>query len=293
MFEMFFVTTIANLVFCMLRKIYLDTNNSSGKSFSFFTFVTSLICSFIFFFQAIGGSASQKTIIISVLYGLICALQYYFFAHALRTGYYSLTMAVLSLSTVIPAFSGLCWGEEISAWQIVGMALMSVFFILIITDVKKQKLQVKWILSCSLLFLLTGLIGVLQKWHQSSAVSAERGSFLFIAFSVTTVLSLLLYIIEIKLFKKTNENSQEKITFKRLIAPAVIIIISAIGLAVNNFVNLYLTGKMLSAVFFPIINGASVTVNILAGVILFKEKLTLKICIGIATAVVATICLCI
>ena len=72
----------------------------------------------------------------------------------------------------------------------------------------------------------------------------------------------------------------------------LILIISGICIALNNYFNLYLSGVVESAVLFPILNGGGLILNIMAGVLLFKERLTLRQWGGIMCGVAATICLC-
>ena len=53
-------------------------------------------------------------------------------------------------------------------------------------------------------------------------------------------------------------------------------ILAGICSAANNKINLYLSGIMDSAVFFPVVNGGGLVLASLASYIVFKEKLSLK-----------------
>jgi drug/metabolite transporter (DMT)-like permease len=74
--------------------------------------------------------------------------------------------------------------------------------------------------------------------------------------------------------------------------PIIMMIVCGICIAVNNVLNLYLSGAMDSAVFFPIVNGGGLILTTLSALILFKEKLSVKRWIGIIFGIVAVILLC-
>ena len=75
-------------------------------------------------------------------------------------------------------------------------------------------------------------------------------------------------------------------------AVIAMLIVSGVAIALNNIINLYLAGVMDSAVFFPLVNGGGLVLGILAGLIVFREKLTAMQWIGIACGVAATLLLC-
>ncbi len=75
-------------------------------------------------------------------------------------------------------------------------------------------------------------------------------------------------------------------------AQAALLVGSGVAVALNNIINLYLAGAMDSAVFFPLVNGVGLVLGIVAGLIVFREKLTLRQWIGIVCGVAATLLLC-
>jgi multidrug transporter EmrE-like cation transporter len=70
-------------------------------------------------------------------------------------------------------------------------------------------------------------------------------------------------------------------------------IAGGVGVALNNQINLYLSGVVASAVFFPIVNGGGLILITAASVVLFREKLTARQWLGLALGIVATLLLCI
>ena len=75
-------------------------------------------------------------------------------------------------------------------------------------------------------------------------------------------------------------------------AKIALLAVSGVAVAFNNVINLYLSGVMPSAVFFPLVNGIGLVLGIVAGLVIFREKLTPRQWIGIACGVAATLLLC-
>ena len=75
--------------------------------------------------------------------------------------------------------------------------------------------------------------------------------------------------------------------------PLALFIAGGVGVALNNQINLYLSGVVASAVFFPIVNGGGLILITAASVVLFREKLTIRQWIGLALGIAATLLLCI
>ena len=145
---------------------------------------------------------------------------------------------------------------------------------------------------CLLAFACSGGIGLMQKIHQKSQYKDELNEFLVIAFASAFVFSALTLIVlfAVNKSKEEAENPAESKMYKWLIVGNMIL--GGVCVAVNNKLNLYLSGVMDSAVFFPIVNGGGVALVTLAAVIIFREKLTLKQWIGIAFGIGSIILLC-
>ena len=62
--------------------------------------------------------------------------------------------------------------------------------------------------------------------------------------------------------------------------------------AVNHKLNLFLSGVMDSAVFFPIVNGGGLVLATIAALIIFREKLTKKQWCGVVIGTISVLCLC-
>ena len=72
----------------------------------------------------------------------------------------------------------------------------------------------------------------------------------------------------------------------------VVMVLSGICIAVNHKLNLYLSGAMDSAVFFPIVNGGGLVLTTLSAVLFFKERLSKKQWLGIFCGIASVVFLC-
>jgi len=214
---------------------------------------------------------------------------------ALEIGPLSYTTVIISCSTLITALSGaMFFDESIAVVQYIGIGTMLVSLFLSVEKKNDgKKASAKWLILCLLAFACSGGIGLMQKIHQSSQYKDELNAFLVIAFASAFVFSALTLIVLYTANKKSQDNAKKPSVgkaYKWLIIGNMLL--GGVCVAVNNKLNLYLSGVMDSAVFFPIVNGGGVALVTLAAVVIFREKLTLKQWIGIAFGVVSIILLC-
>ena len=242
-------------------------------------------------------SVSPFTVLLAVIFGLVTVVQQVANAAALASGPLSYTSVIGSMSTVITAFSGLIlFGESISVTQIIGIVLMLFCLILSVkkdTDDEK-KAAARWLVLCFITCVATGAIGILQKFHQSSEYKGELTAFLIIAFAFSFVFSAAnIAVIKLKTLKNDGTGKMVFLKKKPPIALfAVFFITAGIGIALNNIINLYLSGTVPSAIFFPIVNGGGLILTTLASVFFFRERLTRIQWLGIALGFIATMLLC-
>ena len=273
-------------------KKYFTSTLSGGISGSLvFNAVSGLTAALILLLWGGFGTPSGYTVCLGVIFGAITTLQGIANLSALQCGPMSYTMVISSFSTLISALSGVAFFGETLGWaQIVGMLLMLVSFVFAVkTDAKEKKANAKWLLLCLITFISTGGIGVMQKIHQSSEHREELNAFLVIAFLVSAVLcgifTLLWKVREMKTDRKNTRAAHPWL-------PLAIMLISGAGVAVNNKFNLYLSGVMDSAVFFPIVNGGGLVLATLAALLLFRERLTKRQWMGVAFGIASVIFLC-
>ena len=119
----------------------------------------------------------------------------------------------------------------------------------------------------------------MQRWHQSTEYKNELDEFLVIAFVISVIFSALGMISN----KTSDADSAKNEKLRRNVWVWLIIgmLVSGACIAANNKLNLYLSGVMDTAIFFPIVNGGGLVLTSLAAFIIFKEKLSLLQWIGL------------
>ena len=285
------ISMTACLLYSILGRVY--SRKTEGKLPALFLMNAGgmLVSAIVLFFWGGIESISAFTLLTGVAFGLITMLQSLAVLKALQLGDLSLTNMFVSFSTVLSAISGLLFfGESIFPIQIIGIILILISCALAVgRDTEKKSVSLRWLLLAITAFFFTGGIGVMQKFHQHSAYKGELNAFLVIAFAVGFLVSLGMFFITRR--KQGVFIAPEE---KKKFIPFLLLWMALSGgcVAVNNKLNLFLSGVMDSAVFFPIVNGGGLMLACLAGFLLFKEKLSKKQWIGIAVGVVAVILLC-
>jgi drug/metabolite transporter (DMT)-like permease len=130
----------------------------------------------------------------------------------------------------------------------------------------------------------------MQKIHQSSEYKGELNAFLVIAFITACLLMTTLSVVTSKKEKVSilARKDDGKIDWVAILIPVG----AGIMGAVNHKLNLYLSGVMPSAVFFPIVNGGGLVLTTLSAVVLFRERLSGRQWIGVGLGIASVIFLC-
>ena len=285
----------AALIGSIAKKYYTDKAPAGLSGAFVFNAVSSLIAAVILLCWGGFGTLSVFTIVLGVAFGAVTALQGITNISALQVGPMSYTSVIISFSTLISAFSGVMFFGESLGWaQIAGIVLMLASFVLATkSDGDEKKANFRWLFICFIAFIATGGIGVMQKVHQSSAYKDELNAFLIVAFiSSAVICAIFATLIKRRESRVVEENERGKNSKKQVWLMLAIMIASGVCVAVNNKFNLYLSGVMNSAVFFPIVNGGGLVLTTLAALMLFKEKLSIKQWIGVVLGIASVVFLC-
>lgn len=286
------VSMAASLGINVLKKGYTNKAPSGFLHVFSFNAITSITSALTFLIWGGIGSASTLTLFLGVLFGIIVLFQGLFMLKALQTGPMSLTTVIVSFSTVITALSGVAfWGEKIKVLQIIGIVLMlASFYFSIRKEEQEKKASFKWLLLCILALICYGAIGLMQKIHQNTEYKGEINAFLFTAFTVGGSLSLILALVS--KFKSGQSMLLRKENGKVSWVMLGCVVLAGVLTAANNKFNLYLSGVMDSAVFFPLVNGGNLILVTLSALVFFRERLTVKQWISVGLGIASVLCLC-
>lgn len=272
-------------------KCSYTRKNTEVKNYVFFytALISGISSLFMLSLWGFRSHVSLYTVIMGVIFGIAVFGQIAASAFAMRIGPWSYTAVMMSLSSVIPALAGpILWHEPLGFLTVIGIVLTMVCFVLSAktdgADEAQKKRNLKWFLLSIVASLSTGGIGILQKMHQSSAYKNELVVFLAISFAVSALLSF-------SLMGSIRTELKNKQTLRASVS--ALFIVAGIGTGLNHLINLYLSGAMESAVFFPMMSGGELIFVTLASMLLFKEKLSPRQWIGLVCGIAAVIILCI
>ena len=251
----------------------------SGTGINTFNFLMYAVCIVAFGVMMFTGSVSFFTVALGVLFGVVTALAGLYKLLALTHGPMHLTLLFITSSMIIPALSGVFFGETFSLYKLLVVFVLLYFLYLSFQKNANTKIGGKWFFFALLSFLFQGAIGILQKVHQSSAYKAESSGFLFAAFICAAVFSLI----------KTKGRLDPAAINKKVLF--IGFLCGGCTFAMN-FINLKLSGMLPSQLFFPLINGSAIVLSSLVSVLLFKEKLTRRQTIGLVGGIASLIAIC-
>ena len=286
------LSVITSALIGILRGKYAKSYPMSGVYLWHFNFYQNIFCFSAILLIYLFSSAKFNFSVFSVLLGALLAvaniLSLEGILKAQACGSFAYTTVIVALSAIIPSMSGpVLFGEKVTFSQFVGIALMVICILLSPArdEGEKRSFSLKWLLFCAVAFVFSGVVGVVQKIHQNNAAhKAEMPALLLTCFFVSFVLSGIKLIIERGRTKKSGE-CLNKLT------PAVVLFPAAAGLcfAFPHTINLFLSGRLASVVFFPTINLCPMMLTMLYAVFGFKERLTAKQWAGIAVGVLSTV----
>ena len=245
-----------------------------------FNSFTYLICIIFFGILTVGNGFSLYTLLLGILFGFVTTMSNFYRTLALADGPTHITILITTSSMIIPTLSGVVMGLE--AFKPLKILIMAVLIFFIYLSSKKSEntdIGKLWLLYCALAFIFQGIIGVIQKVHQSSQHKSELFPFLFISFTFS-----FLFASFIGYSKKTDT----KFGVRHYILASV----SGICVFTMNFLNLKLSGVLPSQLFFPVVNGTTIILTSVIAVILFKERLTKRQFIGIAGGLLSLVGIC-
>ncbi len=272
-------TLIAALMVSILRKI-ISRSSYGVHTCLIYNLIISATAIIILPFMGI-GRVSAFTVMLAVLFGLMIFSQQLSYIKALETGPFSYTSMITSFSLLIPSFSGaVLWAEPLSWGKLGGVALMIPTIILSVNGNKNDhssRNEKSWLMWCVTAFVCGGLVGVIQKIHQKSPYKSESNEFLLYSFVFCFAYALITLLVTGK---------KKKSQFRTLGGGIIVMMILAgVFYTANHCLNLYLSGKIDSIIFFPAVNGGGLLLTLLSAAIIFKERLTAKQWIGIGCGI--------
>ena len=286
------LSVIASALIGILRGKYAKSYPMSGVYLWRFNFYQNIFCFLsillIYLFSGTEFSFSVFSVLLGAALAVANILSLEGLLQAQACGSFAYTSVIVALSAIIPSMSGpVLFGEKVTVSQFAGIGLMIICIILSPENDggERRAVNLKWLLFCTVAFVFSGAVGVVQKIHQNNAAhKAEMPALLLTCFFVSFALSGIRLITERRRMKKSGE-SLNKLTLAVLLFTAV----SGHCISFPHTINLFLSGRLASVVFFPTINLCPMLLTMLYAVFGFKERLTAKQWAGIAVGILSTV----
>ena len=276
--------SVFSMVFqnALLNRVSKDMLKSNGDNY-FFNMIQFFTAFSIFaVLSIVGGKISWYTVFLGALFGILTVLASVYKIIALSIGPLHITVLIVTASLIIPALSGVFFGEMLNVWKLIAITFLIFFIYLTVSrETYGAKVNRRWILVALFVFFIAGIIGVMQKIQQASPHRDETASFLAVSFFFSLIVSAILA-------KKEHSSLTMKFGIRQYAAA----ITSGLCVYSMNHINLYLSGALPSQLFFPLLNGSALILTTLISVLLFKEHLTRRQIYGVVGGVASLVAIC-
>lgn len=240
-------------------------------------FLSAAIAMFLFNLDAF-AKITWLTVVYAMVYGVFVVLSQCYYSIALDRGPTSICAMIYSFAFVFPAVSGaIFWNEPFGMISVTGIALAIMAIIATAFSGEKDAKKGNEFLIPNIMAMLCGsVLGLGQKMHQSSPDKPNLAAFLILANLLATVV---MFFLAYRQPSCTSEKSK-----------LVYAIPAGVCYGGVSFVNTLLAGRMPSSIVFPAQNLGLMMMCLVAGMVVFKEKLTkpqiVAICLGVLAIVV-------
>lgn len=230
------------------------------------------------------GGVSLFTVLAGLVFSLVLTFGQMLYMEALAAGEVSVTAFIYSCGFLIPTFAGvLFWHEPVTVPKTAGVAmLLLAFFLISRTPAKEGEKRSggrKWRICAFSAMTMSGILGLMQKFHQTSAHKAEIGSFLAVAMLASVGLSAIIALL--------NREGAKDVKFTGKLTAAALSCGAVYGVA--NFINLRLAGVIPATLQYPLVNGGTIVLTAILGRVFFRERLTRMKTAGILIGIAAMI----
>lgn len=269
------------LVFTVAQSVSTKLYHKSGESSIIFNAIKALF-SFVplLIFSLFSFSFHTPTLLLGTVYGVLMCVSMTSGYLALKSGPMALTSMLVSFSIVIPIVYGVCVGEGLGTFKIVGLCALIVAMVMVNVNKQTKESKVsyaKWLLFVALTFVANGTMSVIQKIHQTQFPSLFVTEFMTVGMLVGALFFCVLALIKTK--PKRIFQSKGKIFG----------VIAGICSAVANFCTTALVGMENASALFPAITAGTLVLNLILGLIIFKEKLKINHYVAVAFGICAVV----
>lgn len=264
------------------QKKYQEKAGLSVKASLVYTILSGFFSAMIFLvINRFNVRVTLFSIIMAVVVSVVITIYVFIGFRIMKTGSLSIyTLFLMSGGMIVPYIYGVLFlNEELSFARILGLMLIMVA--IVVANFSRDKFDVKQLALCVGVFLLNGAVGVITKTHQISDASVTACDFVFLVFLSKIVVSILALF-----FKKGRSSTKINVPIKSVI---LIIFVSAVADGISYMLQLVGAVNLPATVLYPLITGGTIILSSLVDFIIYKERLSLRQCIGTGIAFLGTL----
>lgn len=195
------------------------------------------------------------------------------------------TLFLMSGGMVVPYVWGLLFLDETFSWRsLIGIIL--IILAILISNTTKTKINYKFILLCFAVFFLNGFTSVFSKIHQTTTAYHTISTTDYVIYG-----GIIKFIIGTAMYFKEYKNGDDMCDKpkNRTSSVLLLLLLSTLASGFSSILQLHGAKDIPATVLYPFITGGSIIFTSLAGVILYKEKLTKEIIASILICFVGTL----
>ncbi len=272
-----------NFVF---QKMYQKTSGTSVKAGLTYNALTGFFSAVLFLF--INGFKIKLTVfscLMAAIFATVITLYTLIGFKIMEKGSMSLyTIFLMSGGMTVPYIFGVIFlNEELTVLRTIGLA--AIIVAIAISNMGKEKPDIKQLIFCIVVFMLNGISSVTSKVHQISAVSEVVTStdFAFIVMLFKAIICMLIMLVNIK---KIGIGKEPKLPIKSTVW---IMLFASLADGLTYMLQLIGAITLPASVLYPFITGGSVILTSFAGMIVFNEKLSARQILTIVICFIGTL----
>ena len=226
--------------------------------------------------------APRITWLLGGLFGLLSAAFQLAYTKALADGPVSIVGLVVNLALFLPVvFSAVAYGEPLGILRILGVFLLLCALIAVADPRGGRGGRKGWLAYAIIAMLSSGACSIVQKIHGNTASGGDAAAFVGCAYIAGAISCLVFYLA----CRCGGRRESYKLNAHPLLTAAVIGAILALYQVVNTYAVATVTGTF----FFPAYCGLSIVLFALAGVLLFRDRLTKRSLVGVILGVLSVV----
>ena len=270
-----------------INKAYQKLNGSSPKSVFAFNSLLGLFTAIIFFaFSGFKFEFSLFSFIMAALMNTFVMCYNLFGFKLLKNGSMALyTLFLMTGGMTLPYLFGLIFLNEPFSW-LKTVGLIIILSGVVLSNLGTKKINVSILLMCVAVFFLNGLTSITSKLHQinDTFFCENTTQFVILGGLFNFLISGILFLAT----KKENVDQLQDDKKTKLIS-VILTVASAIISGVSSILQLLGAAKLPATLLYPFITGGTIIFSSIAGVLIFKDKISKKLIISVILCLMGTL----